>query len=324
MPNHLTTSVALPLLGAALFNSAIQTSRAQQKPHTAVQSEMLVSTAWLEKRLDDRDLVVLQIGRDRTQFDSGHIPGARFLWLDDIVEQHLESLNELPSVTDLADVFAHLGVGERSRVVLVDDVGGVLAARAYFTLDYLGHGEQTALLDGGLTAWIAESRSLSKEQPAFPYATFIPRVQQRILISTAQMQRVSASAIAGSREYVLLDARSVSEHTGLVQSEQVSQPGHIAGSRSLYWKTLIGHGKDAHLLPEGELRRKFVDAGTGSAKSVITYCRTGMQSSFTYFVAKYLGYEAAMYDGSIYEWVHTSGMPLVTSQQQGNAIITPK
>ncbi len=38
-----------------------------------------------------------------------------------------------------------------------------------------------------------------------------------------------------------------------------------------------------------------------------------MQSSFTYFVAKYLGYDAAMYDGSVYEWVHAAGNNLVVS-----------
>ena len=38
-----------------------------------------------------------------------------------------------------------------------------------------------------------------------------------------------------------------------------------------------------------------------------------MQSSFAYFVAKYLGYRAAMYDGSVYEWVHAAGNKLVMS-----------
>jgi len=38
-----------------------------------------------------------------------------------------------------------------------------------------------------------------------------------------------------------------------------------------------------------------------------------MQSSFTYFAAKYLGYRAAMYDGSVYEWVREAGNELVLS-----------
>ncbi|MFL6440137.1 MAG: rhodanese-like domain-containing protein [Terriglobales bacterium] len=43
-----------------------------------------------------------------------------------------------------------------------------------------------------------------------------------------------------------------------------------------------------------------------SGPQVITYCRTGMQSSLDYFVAKYLGYAARMYDGSFYEWSRSS------------------
>ena len=39
-----------------------------------------------------------------------------------------------------------------------------------------------------------------------------------------------------------------------------------------------------------------------SDQPLVTYCRTGMQSSFDYFVAKYLGYDPSMYDGSFYEW----------------------
>ena len=313
-PDCLTTSVALPLLGAALLGPALQISHAQQLPHLQVRSQMLVTTAWLEQHLGDQDLIVLQIGRDRTQFDAGHIPGARFVRLDEIVEQHTDSLNELPPVPDLRDTFEHLGIGNRTRVVLVDDSGGVLAARAYFTLDYLGHGEQAALLNGGVTAWIGESRPLSKEQPTLRHATFVPRIRREMVISTGQMARLSAAVSTGSRQYSLLDARPVAEHTGVVYSESVSQPGHIAGSQSLYWKELINSGANGHLLPDDELRRRFMDAGAAPGKRVITYCRTGMQSSFTYFVARYLGYDAAMYDGSVYEWVRSSGFRLVLSQ----------
>ena len=69
-------------------------------------SEMLVSTSWLDQHLNDRNLIVLYIGRDRSQFDSGHIPGSRFVRLDELVEQHKDSLNELPSVADLQSIFS--------------------------------------------------------------------------------------------------------------------------------------------------------------------------------------------------------------------------
>jgi thiosulfate/3-mercaptopyruvate sulfurtransferase len=307
------SKAALPLIGAAVLSAAFPRMYAQEQSRPAVRSEMLVSTAWLERHLSDLDLIVLCIGRDRSQFDSGHIPGSRFIRLDGLVEQRKDSLNELPPVADLQATFESLGVGERSRVVLTDDAGGVLAARAYFTLDYLGHGDRAALLDGGLKAWIAESRSTSKEEAPIARAEFTPHVHPDILVSTEQMRQLSLAARIGDPDYVLLDARPLAEYTGLVNSESVPQAGHIAGSQSLYWKKLIRSDANPQLLDAEQLRQQFAHAGSGPGKPVVTYCRTGMQSSFTYFVAKYLGHRASMYDGSVYEWVHTAGNALVTS-----------
>ncbi len=103
-----------------------------------------------------------------------------------------------------------------------------------------------------------------------------------------------------------------------MKSEAVPKAGHIAGSQSLYWKKLIRSDADPRLLdPRRTATAIRYDAGASHGKSVVTYCRTGMQSSFTYFVAKYLGYRAAMYDGSVYEWVHAADNELVTSPSAG-------
>ena len=258
-------TAALPLVGAAFLSGAFQRICAQE--------QRLVNSPLRHARIDcvagptsnDRDLIVLYVGRDRSQFDSGHIPGSRFVRLDDLVEQREDSLNELPSVADLQATFESLGVSDRSRVVLTDDAAGVLAARAYFTLDYLGHGDQAALLDGGLKTWIAESRATSKEEPPVARTEFSPRVHSDILVSTAQMRQLSLSAEKGE-DYSLLDARPVAEHTGVVNSESVPQAGHIAGSQSLYWKKLIRSDSRPRLLDPEELQEQFVRVGAGPGK----------------------------------------------------------
>ena len=278
-----------------------------------MRSQMLVSTSWLEQHLNDPNLVVLYVGRDRSRFELGHIPGSRFVLLDELVEQHKDSLNDLPPVADLQATFESLGVGDESRVVLTGDALGMLAARAYFTLDYLGHGDHVSLLDGGTERWIAESRETSKEESHPERAHFTPQVRPEILVSTAQMHDLSLQVSKGATNFALLDARPVAEYDGTVKSEAVSKAGHIAGAQSLYWKKLIRSDADPRLLPAEELHQQFLDAGAIHGRSVITYCRTGMQSSFAYFVAKYLGYDAAMYDGSVYEWVHAADNNLVAS-----------
>jgi thiosulfate/3-mercaptopyruvate sulfurtransferase len=319
MLSDVRNKAMLSLIGATVLSAAFHRTCAQEHSRQMVRSEMLVSTTWLDQHLKDRDLAILYIDRNRSQFDSGHIPGSRFLRLDDLVEQRKDSLNELPPITDLQATFESLGVSERSRVVLTDDAGGVLAARAYFTLDYLGHGDNAVLLDGGMKAWIAESRTTSKEEPRAAHAEFSPHLNQDILVNTAQMRQLSLGGRDGYADYVLLDARPVAEYSGVVNSESVPHAGHIAGSKSLYWKTLIRSDANPRLLDVERLQLQFVQAGARRGKFVVTYCRTGMQSSFTYFVAKYLGYRTAMYDGSVYEWVHAGGNPLVTSSAEERA-----
>ncbi len=69
---------------------------------------------------------------------------------------------------------------------------------------------------------------------------------------------------------------------------------------------------DPVLRPEAELRRMYAQLNARAYQPLVTYCRTGMQSSFDYFVAKYLGYEPSMYDASFYEWSQKN-LPAETS-----------
>lgn len=307
-----TVPLIVAMMGAAVLS--LPPTRAQSPEPAHVRSEMLVSTSWLAEHLNDRDLVVLYVGRSRSGYDAGHIPGARFLPLDELVEQHKNSLNDLPSSAALQAVFESLGVGDHSRVVLCGEGGGLLAARAYFTLDYLGHADRVSLLDGGVEKWNMETRPLNRDAVHAMQARFTPRLNSDVLITTAQMRDITGRSIGGnSNDYVLLDARSPREFDGTVASEAVPKPGHLPGAHSLYWKVLLRSDADPSLLGSPELQRAFAQAGADSEKLVITYCRTGMQSSFTYFVAKYLGFRAAMYDGSVYEWVNSDGYDLVVS-----------
>ena len=301
-----TTRAAIALIGAAVLAPTLRGFESIEKTAEppVVRTSMLVSTSWLQEHLADRDLVLLYIGQDQTRFDEGHVPGSRFVRLDELVEQRKDSLNELPPEADLQALFESLGVGDDSQVVLMGDHGGVFAARAYFTLDYLGHGDRAALLDGGLEKWTAEARPLSRNSVHPAPATFTLRLQPEILVSTSAMQKLNmASPGSGAASFVLLDARPANEFDGVVNSEAVAKAGHISGAQSLYWKKLIRSEANPTLLDPGELEQRFRSAGFQQGQKVITYCRTGMQSSFTYFVAKYMGYAAAMYDGSVYEWV---------------------
>ena len=262
------------------------------------QPEMLVSGEWLNKHLKDPNLVVLCVGRQRTSYDAGHISGARYVGLGELAVPRNGVPNELPPVADLEKLFAGLGVSDRTRVILYDDAGGLLAARGYFTLDYLGHGDRAALLDGGLESWREAKLPLTQDAPKVMPATFTAKVNPNVLATVADVREVVASSHSGT---VLLDARPAEEYDGTKPPEGL-RAGHIPGAINLFWQKTEESKENPELLPPADLRKLYRENGVAPGSQVITYCRSGIQASHAYFTAKYLGYDVRMYDGSFSEW----------------------
>jgi thiosulfate/3-mercaptopyruvate sulfurtransferase len=264
-----------------------------------LRSEMLVTTGWLAANLSEPDVIVLCINSTPEFYSKGHIPGARQIKLEDIAVTRDGILNELPPVEVLKQVFEAAGVSNSSRVVLYGERFNLLAARAYFTLDYLGVAARAAILDGGLEKWTTERRPLSTETPQAKTTTLVISPRPEILVDTNAMRELSQKKPG---TVTLVDARPAKEFSGEQRSEDVAKAGHVPGAKGLYWMDMLVSRQNPVLKPEAELRRMYSELNARSDQPLVTYCRTGMQSSFDYFVARYLGYEPSMYDGSFYEW----------------------
>jgi thiosulfate/3-mercaptopyruvate sulfurtransferase len=269
-------------------------------------SSMVVTTQWLASRLGMPEIVVVEVGPDRQHYDAGHIPGARFLPLSDIVVTRDRVANELPPVAQLKRAFESVGVGDNTRVVLYSDNANLYAARAWWTLDYLGHAENASLLDGSYNRWQHEDRALAKDVPPPAAATFTPRLHPEVLVTMPVV--ADASWIAANvhpAPITLIDARPPDQYSGAIPGEDISRAGHIPGALNLYWVNTLESKEDPQLLPLPDLRKIFQQAGVSGGRLII-YCRSGMQSSHLYFTARFLGFSAAMYDGSYLEWSNYS------------------
>ncbi len=132
--------------------------------------EMVVTAQWLAEHLKDPDVVVLHVAEAKSEYLHAHIPGAKLLLVDDFVQG--EDV-ELPALDKLKDAFEKLGISDGTRVVIYTTAWYPMAARAYYTLDYLGHGDKAALLDGGMEHWKLENRPLAEgeDRPASPRKT---------------------------------------------------------------------------------------------------------------------------------------------------------
>ena len=292
--------------------------RAHQKERSlTVRSEIVVSTAWLAARLNDPKVVVLHVAREHAHYDGGHIPGARFVGWGEITATRDGVPNELAPVAELQKLFERLGIGDDTRIVLYGDNSGLSAARAYFTLDYLGHGGRAALLDGGLEKWKTERRAISTDVVEQRPARFTPRVRAGAITNLDVVRDLSWTATnVNSPNVVLIDARPVDEYTGTNPGEGVPRGGHIPGAANVFWMQNVVSRENPVLRSPAELSKLYEEAGAQHDRTVVAYCRTGGQASHAYFTLKYLGYDVVMYDGSFFEWSNTEGAAIVAGQKR--------
>lgn len=261
-----------------------------------VRSSMIVTTEWLAKHLHDNSLVLLQVG-ERKEYDAAHIPGAQFIQMSDISTPRGHGLNlELPPVEQLKATFEKLGISDNSRIIVYFSKDWITpTSRVYFTLDYLGLGDRTSILDGGLPAWVAEKRPVTTEVSAPKAGKFTPRPNPKLVVDSAWV-----SANLNKSNVAILDARNSEFYTG-AQAGNMPRAGHIPRAKSIPFGSLVQDANTKFESPD-VLRKIFTDAGVKTGDSVATYCHIGQQASLLYFVARYLGYDVRLYDGSFQDW----------------------
>jgi thiosulfate/3-mercaptopyruvate sulfurtransferase len=287
------------LAGAAVLatTAGCLVSMPKTNPLPEWDRSLLVSTEGLSNRLDDPRTVVIHVGRDRTSYDAGHIPGARFLPLSSIVAEQNGVPNELPPVAQLESTFEELGVSDNSRVVLYGDLNGLLAARAFFTLDYLGKTD-AALLDGGIEQWRKEERPVSTEAASGSTGALTVRERRHIVVDADWVR----ARLGNDSTIVMVDARPPAEFTGETPGDGVTRPGHIPGAHNIFWRTSLVSDQDTRLRSPEVLHASYTLADAAFGDTVVAYCRTGVQASHAYYVARYLKRPVVMYDGSFIDW----------------------
>jgi len=268
----------------------------------AVNEQMLVSPDWLQRRLGT--VSVLHIG-DPAGYAAGHIPGAVLIETSSLLAQRDGTPNELPAIDALERLFRAAGVGTRERIVVYSS-DPLLAARAWFTLDYLGQGKRASLLDGGLTKWIAAGYATSTIPVALKPGSFEARPVPQTITRLATMRELVRLRDQFGPDFVLLDARSPEQFCGDEAGPDVAHAGHIPGAVNIpYGANLDATGAFKSVY---DLRRLYIAAGVTRDSANVVYCRTGMQASVTYFVLRYLGYDVSLYDGSFIEWSNAGEM----------------
>ena len=294
----------VPLLG---INSNAQEKTANSLAN-AQHEPLLVTVDWLAGHLSDPSLVLLQIG-EKKDYDKGHIPGAQFLEYESISTPHGQGLMlELPPVEQLVSVFERLGVSNRSHVILYFGTNWMTpTTRVYWTLDYLGLGDRTSILNGGLVAWQATHHPVSTEIKQSAKGSIKPAPRKEIV---ADAEWVSSHLQQAG--ITIIDARTHEFYNGS-QSDGNPRSGHIPGAANLSYLDVVDQDNNKFKSPDA-LKELFRAAGLKPGNLMVSYCHIGQRATVLYFTAKMLGYDAKMYDGSWEDWSHRQDLPIVTGE----------
>ncbi|HAQ59889.1 MAG TPA: sulfurtransferase [Microbacterium sp.] len=277
----------------------------------------LVTGDWLEHRLGQHGLVVVESDEDVLLYETGHIPGAvKVDWHtelnDPVVRDYLDGAG-------FAELLGRKGIRRDDTIVIYGDKNNWWAAYALWVFSLFGH-EDVRLLDGGRDRWIAEGRPLTTDAPAIA-PTDYPVVERDD--STLRAYKDDVLAHLGNP---LIDVRSPEEYSGERTSapaypeEGALRAGHIPTAQSVPWAEAVA--EDGTFKSRTELEDVYLaGAGLKPGNSVIAYCRIGERSSHTWFVLKHLlGFEDVRnYDGSWTEWGSAVRVPIVTGVEPGEA-----
>ena len=306
----------MPKLGKRLATSAALLSlfaAVSCGPPQDEASPRVVTAEWVVERLGGDDLVLLHVG-DEDEYNTAHLPGAHHMSLQMISTPHGEGLMlQMPETEQLASVFQTMGVNDDSRIVVYwGKDSATPTARVALTLDYLGLGSRTSILDGGMPAWQAAGNPVTDEQSTATPGSFTPQVQPDVI---AQVEWLSQNL--DNPNCAAVDARTPDFYSGERQSRANPRPGHIAGAQNIPYPSVLDE-ETLTFKDEETLRSMFLDAGAEFGDTVVTYCHIGQQASLVYYVAKNLGYGARMYDGSFDEWSQREDLPVETTLSEEN------
>jgi thiosulfate/3-mercaptopyruvate sulfurtransferase len=261
----------------------------------------LVSTQWLADNLGQPDLVAVDASsfmpsserRASAEFLAAHIPGARFLDIDQLSDKANPAPHMLPSADDFGAAMAALGIGRDDRIVVYDNSPLRTAARGWFMFRHFG-ARRVAILDGGLQKWTAEGRLVESGEPAARNARFEAVERPGEVVSMADISAGLGTA--------LIDARGRARFEG---SEPDPRPGvaagHIPGACNLPFAAL--YKDDGTFRSRDEIAQTFAVAGANAHAPFVASCGSGVTANSLIFAAHLLGNSATrLYDGSWSEW----------------------
>lgn len=239
------------------------------------------------------------------------LPGAMFLHLDRDLSGPAgggRGRHPLPEPGQWRARVQSLGIAPDTQVVAYDDAGGMMAARLWWLLRWIGH-QAVAVLDGGMQAWVALGLPV---ETGVPVTAGVPASQLphgaplAVPVGCDDVLRNLAS-----RECLVVDARSPDRYRG--ENETLDPVGgHIPGAVNRFFRDNLD--ADGRFKPAAQLRTEWLALLGGHApERVIHQCGSGVTACHNLLAMEYAGLAGSrLYPGSWSEWCCDPARPVAT------------
>jgi thiosulfate/3-mercaptopyruvate sulfurtransferase len=266
----------------------------------SIGTSALVSVAELAPLLGDESLLVIdcrfvlnEVDAGRDAYLEAHIPGARYAHLESELSGPPNSdcgRHPLPSPNHLCKLFGYLGIAPGIRVVVYDDSYGMVAARLWWMLRYMGHAT-VAVLDGGWQSWTAAGLEVTAGHETGRQRRFTGRPDSSRLMTVRDIDSATP----------LVDAREAARFRGEIEPiDPVA--GHIPGALNHCWRDNLR--ESGTFLELSALRESFVRSlGQLPDHNTTHYCGSGVSACHNILAQVAAGLpEPRLYCGSWSEW----------------------
>ena len=280
-------------------------------------NDILLSAAQLNELIQAGSCTVVDCRFDfsnknkgRAEWLGGHIPGAFYAHLDADLAARIENhsgRHPLPVTEDFAEYLASIAWRDGKLLVAYDGGSNAISARLWWMMRYFG--QPSALLDGGLAAWVDAGFSLETGETRVEPAPVEHLVPDELLTVSTDVIHDSLN----SPDLLVLDARAAERYSGEIENLD-ARAGHIPGALNRPFNDNLDD--DGRFRSPDRLKAQFAALlGGSAASSVVHSCGSGVTACHNLFAMELAGLGATrLYPGSWSEWIRDPGRPLATGK----------
>ncbi len=262
--------------------------------------------------------MILDVQPNIHDYVMGHLTNAIYL-----NEGLLRSAwNGLPAMyvpsESLQPVFSRAGLEPNRPVVIYSGAGryskctaglgdGLEQTMMAYSLIRFGH-NKVYILDGGIDKWKAEGKELTKVFPKWESTDFKVQMRRDYFVDYDEFKNMKER-----EDVIVFDARPADSYE---EGGLWIKKGHIPGSLSLPWRSLMTKENPKLLKSDEELEQLIGKFNITPDKMLLIYCGTGREATNEFLFFKfYKGHDKVkIYEGSFTEWTAYPENPTVVGK----------